>query len=114
MIHSGAVVAAGVSQGRSTSLKRDFKVSVRSEFPFRQYYIFSSFFLSVLSLLELVKSVSVCVCRSLNTSGETPRKETLFLLERLLEFRPLLEHQLVKTATIPKQNPNMCFDVKPS
>lgn len=28
MIHSGAVVAAGVSQGRSTSLKRDFKVSV--------------------------------------------------------------------------------------
>ena len=27
MIHSGAVVAAGVSQGRSTSLKRDFKVS---------------------------------------------------------------------------------------
>ncbi len=28
MIHSGAVVAAGVSQGRSTSLKRDFKVNV--------------------------------------------------------------------------------------
>ena len=28
MILSGAVVAAGVSQGRSTSLKRDFKVSV--------------------------------------------------------------------------------------
>lgn len=28
MIHSGAVVAAGVSQGRSTSLKRDLKVSV--------------------------------------------------------------------------------------
>lgn len=28
MIHSGAVVAAGVSQGRSTSLKRDFKVSI--------------------------------------------------------------------------------------
>lgn len=27
MIHSGAVVAAGVSQGRSTSLKKDFKVS---------------------------------------------------------------------------------------
>uniref|UniRef100_I3KF31 Chloride channel protein n=1 Tax=Oreochromis niloticus TaxID=8128 RepID=I3KF31_ORENI len=26
MIHSGAVVAAGVSQGRSTSLKRDFKM----------------------------------------------------------------------------------------
>ncbi|XP_061761139.1 H(+)/Cl(-) exchange transporter 7 isoform X1 [Nerophis ophidion] len=26
MIHSGAVVAAGVSQGRSTSLKRDFKI----------------------------------------------------------------------------------------
>uniref|UniRef100_A0A3B3TGN3 Chloride channel protein n=1 Tax=Paramormyrops kingsleyae TaxID=1676925 RepID=A0A3B3TGN3_9TELE len=26
MIHSGAVVAAGISQGRSTSLKRDFKV----------------------------------------------------------------------------------------
>ncbi|XP_034046161.1 H(+)/Cl(-) exchange transporter 7 isoform X2 [Thalassophryne amazonica] len=26
MIHSGAVVAAGVSQGRSTSLKRDFKL----------------------------------------------------------------------------------------
>lgn len=26
MIHSGAVVAAGVSQGRSTSLKKDFKV----------------------------------------------------------------------------------------
>lgn len=32
MIHSGAVVAAGVSQGRSTSLKRDFKVSMSSEF----------------------------------------------------------------------------------
>lgn len=30
MIHSGAVVAAGVSQGRSTSLKRDFKVSLYS------------------------------------------------------------------------------------
>lgn len=28
MIHSGAVVAAGVSQGRSTSLKKDFKVCV--------------------------------------------------------------------------------------
>lgn len=27
MIHSGSVIAAGVSQGRSTSLKRDFKVS---------------------------------------------------------------------------------------
>ncbi|ETE72134.1 H(+)/Cl(-) exchange transporter 7, partial [Ophiophagus hannah] len=27
MIHSGAVIAAGVSQGRSTSLKRDFRVS---------------------------------------------------------------------------------------
>lgn len=26
MIHSGAVIAAGISQGRSTSLKRDFKV----------------------------------------------------------------------------------------
>lgn len=26
MIHSGSVIAAGVSQGRSTSLKRDFKV----------------------------------------------------------------------------------------
>lgn len=26
MIHSGAVIAAGVSQGRSTSLKRDFKI----------------------------------------------------------------------------------------
>ncbi|KAJ8366847.1 hypothetical protein AAFF_G00338820 [Aldrovandia affinis] len=26
MIHSGAVVAAGVSQGRSTSLKKDFKI----------------------------------------------------------------------------------------
>lgn len=31
MIHSGAVVAAGVSQGRSTSLKRDFKVCVFAE-----------------------------------------------------------------------------------
>lgn len=28
MIHSGAVIAAGISQGRSTSLKRDFKVGV--------------------------------------------------------------------------------------
>ncbi|MGH0151484.1 UNVERIFIED_CONTAM: hypothetical protein FKN15_034971 [Acipenser sinensis] len=28
MIHSGAVIAAGVSQGRSTSLKRDFKTLV--------------------------------------------------------------------------------------
>lgn len=27
MIHSGAVIAAGISQGRSTSLKRDFRVS---------------------------------------------------------------------------------------
>ena len=27
MIHSGAIVAAGVSQGRSRVLKRDFKVS---------------------------------------------------------------------------------------
>ena len=26
MIHSGSVVAAGISQGRSTSLKFDFKV----------------------------------------------------------------------------------------
>lgn len=26
MIHSGSVIAAGISQGRSTSLKRDFKV----------------------------------------------------------------------------------------
>nr|XP_008510568.1 PREDICTED: H(+)/Cl(-) exchange transporter 7-like [Equus przewalskii] len=26
MIHSGSVIAAGVSQGRSTSLKRDFKI----------------------------------------------------------------------------------------
>uniref|UniRef100_A0A8C9F952 Chloride channel protein n=1 Tax=Pavo cristatus TaxID=9049 RepID=A0A8C9F952_PAVCR len=26
MIHSGAVIAAGISQGRSTSLKRDFKI----------------------------------------------------------------------------------------
>ena len=28
MIHSGAVIAAGVSQGRTTSLDVDFKVSV--------------------------------------------------------------------------------------
>ena len=28
MIHSGSVIAAGVSQGRSTSLKRDFKVGL--------------------------------------------------------------------------------------
>ena len=27
MIHSGAVVAAGISQGRSTTLNLDFKVS---------------------------------------------------------------------------------------
>lgn len=27
MIHSGSVIAAGISQGRSTSLKRDFKVN---------------------------------------------------------------------------------------
>lgn len=26
MIHSGAVVAAGISQGKSTTLKRDFKI----------------------------------------------------------------------------------------
>lgn len=26
MIHSGAVVAAGVSQGKSTTLKKDFKI----------------------------------------------------------------------------------------
>lgn len=30
MIHSGSVIAAGISQGRSTSLKRDFKVSAPS------------------------------------------------------------------------------------
>lgn len=29
MIHSGSVIAAGISQGRSTSLKRDFKVLPR-------------------------------------------------------------------------------------
>lgn len=29
MIHSGAVIAAGISQGRSTSLKRDFKVGAQ-------------------------------------------------------------------------------------
>ena len=57
MIHSGAVVAAGVSQGRSTSLKRDFKVSVCSKFlcpvcvNSKQYYIelqsnFSFYFLA--------------------------------------------------------------------
>lgn len=28
MIHSGSVIAAGISQGRSTSLKRDFKVGI--------------------------------------------------------------------------------------
>lgn len=31
MIHSGAVIAAGISQGRSTSLKRDFKVGVEGQ-----------------------------------------------------------------------------------
>lgn len=30
MIHSGSVIAAGISQGRSTSLKRDFKVRAPS------------------------------------------------------------------------------------
>lgn len=33
MIHSGAVVAAGVSQGRSTSLKKDFKVKIQCVMP---------------------------------------------------------------------------------
>uniref|UniRef100_A0A8C4IWM8 Chloride channel protein n=1 Tax=Dromaius novaehollandiae TaxID=8790 RepID=A0A8C4IWM8_DRONO len=32
MIHSGAVIAAGISQGRSTSLKRDFKVGLEECF----------------------------------------------------------------------------------
>ena len=27
MIHSGAVIAAGISQGRSTTLRKDFKVT---------------------------------------------------------------------------------------
>lgn len=31
MIHSGAVIAAGISQGRSTSLKRDFKVGAQDK-----------------------------------------------------------------------------------
>lgn len=36
MIHSGAVIAAGISQGRSTSLKRDFKVGAQGkEFCYR-------------------------------------------------------------------------------
>lgn len=39
----------------------------------------------------------MCLCRCLNTSGETQKRGTLFLLELLLEFLLLLGHQLVKT-----------------
>lgn len=51
MIHSGAVVAAGVSQGRSTSLKRDFKVCVRVRVcVFAESKIISAQFVSKLSV----------------------------------------------------------------
>lgn len=46
--------------------------------------------------LTLCISVLSCVCRYLNTSGETQRRETLCLLEQLLEFQLLSERQSVK------------------
>ena len=53
MIHSGAVVAAGVSQGRSTSLKKDFKVCVRAHACVFELHIHSVFDFHILC---------VCVC----------------------------------------------------
>lgn len=50
MIHSGAVIAAGISQGRSTSLKRDFKVGAQGkEFCCRQCALCSAWLPSLVS-----------------------------------------------------------------
>lgn len=63
--------------------------------------------MAFVSVIRFVNDVEcVCVCRSLNTSGETRKKETLSLLEQLLECRRLSEHQLVKTQFIPPPRPN--------
>lgn len=58
--------------------------------------------------LTLCISVLSCVCRYLNTSGETQRRETLCLLEQQLESRLLSERQSVKKK--PPSSFTMHFD----
>lgn len=58
----------------------------------------SSDHLKVCSLIILnMFFLCPCVCRCLNTSGETQRSETLFLPEQPPESQLLLERQSVKT-----------------
>lgn len=66
MIHSGSVIAAGISQGRSTSLKRDFKVGAQGkEFCYRLSTEHSAW----LAFLVSEPSQAVGWCSS-NSSGE--------------------------------------------
>ena len=44
MIHSGAVVAAGISQGRSSSLKFDLNVSI---FSFPRFFLYVYWYIDI-------------------------------------------------------------------
>lgn len=81
MIHSGAVVAAGVSQGRSTSLKKDFKVGFQH--------------LNAWFSVNSESDSRFCSHRCSSISAGTRKRETLFPQERPPESLPLLEPLLV-------------------
>lgn len=106
MIHSGAVIAAGISQGRSTSLKRDFKVGVEGQgavlqvsllcpnqtVPWGHAGVLGSYMAYPVSPLNsclwpALNLPSLRCFRSLSTSAETQKRGTLSQLELLLASR---------------------------
>lgn len=106
MIHSGAVIAAGISQGRSTSLKRDFKVGVEGQGAVLQVPLlrpnravprghagglgsYEAYPVSPLNsrLWPALNLPSLWCFRSSSTSAETRKRGTLSRLELLLASR---------------------------
>lgn len=91
MIHSGSVVAAGISQGRSTSLRLDFRVS--------------NTWLKLQCLHLMVYMMVSVYYRSSSISALTRKSVTLWLQVLLLVFQLPLELQLAEFFSLWKRAP---------
>lgn len=115
MIHSGAVVAAGVSQGRSTSLKKDFKVSTANTALLKPHMLRHKWEVILETsrwgkwwvIVTFICFICSSAFRYLSTSAETRRRETLSQQVLL----PASQLPLVLLSVWPFLHHNVCLGI---